>query len=174
MSKRIYLYAFLIMLLLISCSEPIANDLQDRTIETQLLGIKESAQLNPSRYNNDLKIQLLKKTDDEKSINKFQLAKQYILNGNTDKGIEILLDIQSSGVFEGFSEKRKYQFKKLLAVSFLRYGEQVNCLSNHSSESCVFPLKGKGVYTYTNFTQEALNLYRGRYLTSYLLYLVST
>lgn len=32
------------------------------------------------------------------------------------------------------------------AVAYLRLGEQQNCLSNHTSESCILPIKGGGIY----------------------------
>ena len=35
---------------------------------------------------------------------------------------------------------------RLKAVCYLRLGEQLNCLSNHNADSCVFPIRGKGVH----------------------------
>ncbi len=38
------------------------------------------------------------------------------------------------------------ELRQLLGVSYLRLGEQENCLLNHSAESCLFPIRGSGVH----------------------------
>jgi hypothetical protein len=38
------------------------------------------------------------------------------------------------------------EFRQLLAVSWLRVGEQENCLLQHGRESCIFPIRGSGVH----------------------------
>jgi hypothetical protein len=38
------------------------------------------------------------------------------------------------------------ELRQLLAVAALRLGEQENCLLNHTSESCLFPLRGGGIH----------------------------
>ncbi len=34
----------------------------------------------------------------------------------------------------------------IYAIAHMRYGEVANCLNNHTEESCIFPIKGKGVH----------------------------
>jgi tetratricopeptide (TPR) repeat protein len=55
------------------------------------------------------------------------------------------------------------QFSKLveqnLALSYLRLGERNNCVHNHSSESCIFPIQGSGIYTDPYASQKAIQLY---------------
>jgi hypothetical protein len=36
--------------------------------------------------------------------------------------------------------------KKLLASAYLRLGEQENCITNHTAESCLMPIRGSGIY----------------------------
>jgi hypothetical protein len=43
--------------------------------------------------------------------------------------------------------------QQYLALAFLRLAERNNCIMNHSSGSCIFPIKDKGVYTDLCFTK---------------------
>ncbi len=36
---------------------------------------------------------------------------------------------------------------ELLAISYLRLGEQQNCLENYNAQSCVYPIQGSGIHT---------------------------
>ena len=38
------------------------------------------------------------------------------------------------------------QIRELLAISYLRSGEQENCLLNHNHESCIFPIRAAGIH----------------------------
>jgi hypothetical protein len=40
-----------------------------------------------------------------------------------------------------------YEAEEMLAMAYLRAGEQQNCLTNHNAESCIFPIRGGGVHT---------------------------
>lgn len=54
------------------------------------------------------------------------------------------------------------QFKslyELLAVAYLRHGENENCVANHNSESCILPLKGKAIHVKKNGSQQAMRYY---------------
>ncbi len=39
------------------------------------------------------------------------------------------------------------QMQELLALAYLRLGEQENCVAHHSQNSCIFPITGSGVHT---------------------------
>jgi hypothetical protein len=47
-----------------------------------------------------------------------------------------------------------------LALGYLRMGEQLNCQENHSTESCLFPIKGSGVHTNKNGSEKAIEIYQ--------------
>ena len=46
-----------------------------------------------------------------------------------------------------------------LAISYMRLGEQKNCIENHSNESCLFPIKGKGIHINKSGSQKAITIY---------------
>jgi len=50
--------------------------------------------------------------------------------------------------------------RELLAIAFLRLGEQRNCFDAHQAESCLMPLRGGGVHHDPNPAREAARRYR--------------
>ena len=46
----------------------------------------------------------------------------------------------------------------LRAISWLRLGEQDNCLANHNADSCLLPIRGGGVHTQTRGSREAIKV----------------
>jgi FG-GAP-like repeat/ASPIC and UnbV len=57
-------------------------------------------------------------------------------------------------------EKFHDKIKKDLALAYLRMGERNNCVSNHSSGSCIFPIQGKGIYIDPYASQKSIQLYQ--------------
>src|ERR1700733_8876212 len=49
--------------------------------------------------------------------------------------------------------------QKILALAWLRLGERNNCIANHNSGSCLFPIRDKGIYTDPYASQKAIKLY---------------
>jgi hypothetical protein len=47
-----------------------------------------------------------------------------------------------------------------LALSYLRTGEQTNCVMNHSIESCVFPIRGSGLHKNFTGSTQAIEIYK--------------
>lgn len=52
------------------------------------------------------------------------------------------------------------------ALAWLRHGEQENCVLQHSSDSCLFPISGNGIHSKTNGSENALELYLKRLAAS--------
>jgi hypothetical protein len=49
---------------------------------------------------------------------------------------------------------------KSYAVAYLRMGERQNCISNHSAESCILPIKNAGVHQNKTGSQKASKFMR--------------
>ena len=69
--------------------------------------------------------------------------------GSTEEGIKTLTAMINN--YQGGPEKalKDPEFKvvfDLLAVGYLRMGENDNCVSNHNSASCILPLKSKAFH----------------------------
>ena len=65
--------------------------------------------------------------------------------GQTEKAIEVFENFNNFFKDKFFINKDKIllEFKKQLAISYMRKGEQDNCILNHNDESCIIPLSPK-------------------------------
>jgi FG-GAP-like repeat/ASPIC and UnbV len=53
----------------------------------------------------------------------------------------------------------EHEAAEMLAIAYLRAGEQQNCLTNHNAESCVYPIRGGGVHLDRRGAQAAADEY---------------
>lgn len=49
---------------------------------------------------------------------------------------------------------------KSLAIAYLRLGERKNCITDHTVESCIFPVAGRGVHADKSSSEKAIALYQ--------------
>jgi hypothetical protein len=82
--------------------------------------------------------------------------------GSTEEGIKTLTAMINN--YQGGPEKalNDPEFKvvfDLLAVGYLRMGENDNCVSNHNSASCILPLKSKAFHKNTKGSLSAIEVY---------------
>jgi len=54
----------------------------------------------------------------------------------------------------------KAQLAYHLGLAYLRWGERVNCVANHTGESCILPIRGGGVHTDRRGSEQALRYFR--------------
>ena len=59
----------------------------------------------------------------------------------------------------GVDAKSIYTMYRLLAIAYMRLGEQDNCIGNNTSESCIIPIQGDGVYTLKQGSETAIQIY---------------
>ena len=59
---------------------------------------------------------------------------------------------------QGLSPRQQQMFQHLRAVCHLRLGEQQNCLTNHTIESCLLPIRSLGVYGRQEGPREAIKV----------------
>src|SRR6187399_2968017 len=64
--------------------------------------------------------------------------------GQETKGIEILQALLSRTSL-GSPDQRAALLKDL-ANGFLRLGDRMNCINNHTAESCIYPIAGGGIH----------------------------
>ena len=88
---------------------------------------------------------------------KNSLGVAFLKLGEEQKAIEVyeaLLKTSEEGdVFD------KEKVLPQLALAYLRLGEKMNCLHNHSAESCIFPISSSGIHKDKNGSQKAIELY---------------
>ena len=76
--------------------------------------------------------------------------------GDEQKAIEVyesLMKSAQTGMFDG--NKALSQ----LALSYMRLGEKMNCLHDHSAQSCIFPISFAAVHKDKHGSQKAIELY---------------
>ncbi len=79
--------------------------------------------------------------------------------GQEKKAIELLQDLvektKANSTGRVAIDARNY-----LALAYLRLGERNNCISNHSMESCIFPIQGAGIYMDPGASKKSIKLYQ--------------
>ncbi len=75
---------------------------------------------------------------------RYNKANALLQLGEEQKAIDIYEDILSKTSPGDFEQRR--QIMKDLAVAYLRLGERMNCIHNHSAESCIYPIAIRGVH----------------------------
>src|SRR5262249_7707836 len=85
-------------------------------------------------------------------------AEQLLKAGETDEAIkqyEALLALEAKSplpIWKASPEDKLFT----LAIAHLRQGEQENCLLNHTSDSCLLPIRGGGVHRLQRGSRAAL------------------
>jgi len=90
--------------------------------------------------------------------NSYWFFRETLNSGNTEAAIELteafLKEVEESD--NTLNAQWNYFFQRLLALSYIRLGEQENCLLNHSSASCILPIRGNGVHQLTEGSEKAI------------------
>src|SRR5712692_5726261 len=83
-------------------------------------------------------------------------AYDLLLSGRSREAVQQFQRIKDTVVRDStfFSVVREY-----LAISYLRMGEQDNCLNQHGADSCLLPVHGSGIHTIENGSRGAMREY---------------
>jgi hypothetical protein len=90
------------------------------------------------------------------------IANERVRAGDTRKGIEDLenaLATMEAGEVAA-TEESFFALHDNLGIAWLRLGEQENCLKNHTTDSCLIPIRGEGVHTLMEGSRRAIEHYR--------------
>ncbi len=86
----------------------------------------------------------------------FALGMPELQLGNEQKAIDHLTKAHSLISYAGIIPKWANQNRFQLAVAFLRFGETQNCCLRNTPESCLMPIRGKGVHTKQEGSRKAI------------------
>jgi hypothetical protein len=103
---------------------------------------------------------ILNTTSDNTTLAKAKYKKALALLqlGEEQKAIDIYEDLLNKTSQGDFEQHR--QIMKDLAISYLRLGERMNCIHNHSAESCIFPIANGGIHKDKTGSEKAIELYK--------------
>ena len=90
---------------------------------------------------------------------RMQIGYELALAGQSAEAVENLLTVRTalSQPTVRPSAKTLQQLGELLAMSYLRLGEQENCVAKHSQDSCLMPIQGSGVHTLPRGSRAAID-----------------
>ncbi|HEY4061026.1 MAG TPA: CRTAC1 family protein [Puia sp.] len=79
--------------------------------------------------------------------------------GEEKQAIDVLQQVADrTSAFPG--DKLALEARNYLALAWLRLGERNNCISGHTMGSCIFPLRGSGLYTDPSASLKSIGLYQ--------------
>ncbi len=91
---------------------------------------------------------------------RFKYAEQLLNAGKTDEAIAqfktAIRDFEAIGIALTPQTKIAYE---MLAIGYMRLGEEENCCARHNEESCFLPIQGKGIHTRRKGSEQAIDLY---------------
>jgi hypothetical protein len=97
-----------------------------------------------------LRAALAQATDPQQVIQtRMKLAWQLLDSGEPDGALKEY-DIVKQAMVDGkvpLEQQMEPEWLTFQAICYLRMGELENCCANHNADSCMFPIKGKGVHT---------------------------
>jgi hypothetical protein len=84
-------------------------------------------------------------------------ARALIALGREDEAVEILEPQAQKIIAENIQGMDRT--KVLLALAYLRGGERMNCIRNHSAETCILPIQGGGIHKIQTGSRNAARIY---------------
>ncbi|NGP77020.1 CRTAC1 family protein [Balneolaceae bacterium YR4-1] len=90
-----------------------------------------------------------------------RIAQELLYSGQTEEAIDKFKTIREALENRDLNAPQSFvtTIEELLAISYMRLGEQQNCLLNHSSSSCLIPIEGEGVHSLTEGSEKAIEAY---------------
>jgi hypothetical protein len=100
------------------------------------------------------------KPEDELFVRK-TLASELLRAGDSAGAVDTLEELRKICVQKKISlpPEGEREITSLLAISYLRLGEQENCAHMHGQRSCIFPIKGSGVHQLPRGAEGAIREY---------------
>jgi hypothetical protein len=132
----------------------------------RLAQIRETAKPESMAYLNDRIIPILQSRittntpiAQEVSL-RFQLGRQFVLAGQPLEGLREFETLRAAITRAGAELEPQHESLLRLerAVALLRLGEQENCLTNHTSDSCLIPIQPRGVHQATRGSRAAIQV----------------
>lgn len=155
--KALTLPAFMILVsIVLSCNREFQNEADGHA---QMVRLLQDRVQDKSQFDSEYKlhrIDSLLKSSFNNAYDvwdyNYQKANVLLELGQESKAIEILEDLSKQLPYE-------VKAKRSLAIAYLRQGERSNCINNHAAESCIIPIRGVGVYSQTEWSRKAIDIY---------------
>jgi hypothetical protein len=127
---------------------------------------RENSLFTGERTARELRAELARRRDDQPPRDRLRLERWLAFHelrlGNVDAAITLLEDANALlPVLGGTLDPRQANATRFeLAVAYMRRGETRNCVAMHSSDSCILPIRGRGVHVDQNPSRQAMAMLR--------------
>lgn len=151
---------FLGLILLAGISMSCSRSASTRQMAEVLQQIHQQSQVRDNFFAPEAKVRfydslVLVATSEQQKITNHYFKGYFLLQtGEAEQAIEVYKDLLGR---MNPDEKEAYRLVNLyLGVAYLRLGEQMNCVSNKTSESCIYPIAGTGIHLENSGSQNAI------------------
>ncbi|MBZ0111920.1 MAG: CRTAC1 family protein [Thermoanaerobaculia bacterium] len=147
---------FLVAALVLGCGSPgdpthLVPEGQSQRMVERLAALADSANPRRNPFINDARVDwMLEVAPPVNPRTELEFARELLRAGRSAEaadGYRRILDEQPSDSPGG--AELVAHLRSMLAIAYLRMGEQENCLEQHNSDSCLLPIEGGGVYSKT-------------------------
>ncbi len=142
-----------------------ASDPATRRMVERLRELSHSADATSNIMLNDrraaLNRTLLDAASEEERLElRFALGYELLLAGDTEAALAELEPVLDACRESGGCPLPERELRELVAVSYLRLGEQENCILAHTADSCLLPIRATGVHRLQRGSRTAIEHYR--------------
>ena len=90
-----------------------------------------------------------------------QYAVQLLNAGQTDEALKMFRKWESLARTQApeIYQTNHHLLHQYMALCHLRLGEQENCIQNHTTESCLLPIQGKGIHRFPRGSEKAITAF---------------
>lgn len=165
---------FLILLTACNTETPDSSESDGTGVMVALLdSIAENVNPRLNQYSNRKRVEVIRAipypgNPVERIVYEGTLAQELILSCQSEEAIDILESQLNELENAGYELQQRFEenILDLIALAYLRLGEQQNCILNHSSDSCLFPIQNEGIHSLTHGSEMAIKYYE-RLLTDW-------
>ena len=159
-----------IVFLMQSCDSEENKSAQEPNQYMVSLLAERHSEVSPSEityYFNEKRAQVLdsmrqfKKNDFQEYVSfSYWYFREVLNSGFTEKAIEEIenFNVEIAEADQKLDKQWDYFYKRLQALSYIRLGEQQNCLINHSSASCILPIANAGIHQLKMGSESAIQI----------------
>ena len=98
-------------------------------------------------------------TVNDQMTNKVYYAYELLGAGKNEQSVKEFEELLAAGQKSGITAEFLFTVKRMLALAYIRLGEEMNCIQQFNEASCIMPIKGDGVYGITQASRAAIRLY---------------
>lgn len=88
----------------------------------------------------------------------YLMSSTYLELGEEEKSVDIGEDLIKK--VSAYGKGPVQLVMKNTAIAYLRLGERVNCINDHSAASCIFPIAGRGIQANKTGSRKAIEIYK--------------